>query len=220
MKRRRKPTKGLKPQVKHNVYAIGFAIGLIAIVCFWANLATKKADEVDQLKVRIDQLEQTIEQSSTQSAKEQDGKSQEIQNLRKEVERLQKLTGLPEKLQVVREIAKVFEHDKLTAVAVAMAESGLNPRSQGWNCYYGNESMACKVADRHRAWSVDCGVFQINFHGQTCPEESFDYKWSIAKAKGMYDRRGWQPWVAHWKGVYLSKLADARSSLMELGVQP
>lgn len=82
------------------------------------------------------------------------------------------------------------------ALNVAKNESGLRVDAMGYNCRYGEYSQACKAEDRHRAWSVDCGLFQINVIGKTCPTELFDPKVNIEKAVKMYNSRGWKPWVA------------------------
>jgi hypothetical protein len=56
--------------------------------------------------------------------------------------------------------------------------------------------MACKPEDRENAWSVDCGLMQINVKGKECPSELLDIKTNILKAYAMYKRRLWSPWVA------------------------
>lgn len=92
------------------------------------------------------------------------------------------------------------------AVAVAMGESRMNPTAMNWNCRYGLVSKACKPEDRHKAWSVDCGVFQINVTGQNCPEHLLDPETNIEVAKQMHSTRGWMPWVAYKSGAYLKHL--------------
>lgn len=104
-------------------------------------------------------------------------------------------------------IRSVFGKDARTALAVFTVESGLKADSKGWNCRYEGKSMACKKADRHLAWSVDCGVAQINVKGKECPAELLEPQHNIEHAKGMFDRRGWQPWVAYNSGKYKEHLA-------------
>lgn len=87
------------------------------------------------------------------------------------------------------------------AISVAKNESGWKKDAKGWNCHYINEqgkqySTACKPEDRAKAWSVDCGIFQINVAGTTCPDKLLSIKENIDHAYKMYERRGWQPWVA------------------------
>lgn len=98
-------------------------------------------------------------------------------------------------------ILEVFNGDKV-AVAVAKSESGLDPNAKGYNCRYGNRSTSCKPEDRHKAWSVDCGVYQINTIAKDCPEHLMDPETNIAVAKEMQSKRGWNPWVAYWNGQY------------------
>jgi hypothetical protein len=93
-----------------------------------------------------------------------------------------------------------------TAMAVFMAESGLNQEAIGWNCYYRNafgkrKSKACKPKDRHKAWSVDCGIAQINVRGQDC-RGYLDPVYNLMLAKRLFDERGFEPWVAHEKKMH------------------
>jgi nitrate reductase NapE component len=102
-------------------------------------------------------------------------------------------------------------------LATLKAESGLNPKAMGWNCYYSREtgevltldeamklskdkrySTACRTEHRHMAWSVDCGVAQHNVMGQVCPEELYDVDYSLDLAREKYEKRGLDPWFA-WK---------------------
>lgn len=100
---------------------------------------------------------------------------------------------------------------KVTAQAldVAQNESGWKSDAQNWNCWYSADgtvksqktestdvSTSCREQDKPMAWSVDCGLLQINVSGKTCPADLFDPKKNVAKAVEMYKRRGWTPWVA------------------------
>lgn len=113
--------------------------------------------------------------------------------------------------EVVRMIEEKFGEKSSLVSAVFKAESGHNPRSMNWNCRYTNErketvSKSCKPEDRDKAWSVDCGVAQINTIGQTCPEELFEVEHNLAVAKKMYDARGLNPWMAYLNGSYKKHL--------------
>lgn len=110
----------------------------------------------------------------------------------------------PSEPSVTDIIKEVFGKDSGVALKVFGGESGLKPDSKGWNCRYNGKSQACKVADRHLAWSVDCGVAQINVKGQECPAELIEPRHNIEHAKGMFDRRGWCPWVVAKKMGYCS----------------
>ncbi len=98
-------------------------------------------------------------------------------------------------------------------IAIFTAESGLDPKAKGWNCEYVEDgrtvSKACKPEDREKAWSVDCGVAQLNFAGTECPKESFDPVWNVQMAKLKYERQGKQAWVASWDDNYKKYLVKA-----------
>lgn len=109
-------------------------------------------------------------------------------------------TPTPTRPEMIYELAKGFEEygpDVMNeSFDVAKNESGWRHDAQGWNCIYDGKSQACKTQDRSQAWSVDCGLMQINVKGKVCPEELFDIKVNVSKAVAMYERRGWSPWVA------------------------
>lgn len=103
------------------------------------------------------------------------------------------------------------------AVAVAKSESGLRTDAMGWNCYYYNAqgkrySAACRPEDREKAWSVDCGVMQINHIGKTCPAYLFDPDENIKLGKEKYDSSdkrigiGFYPWMAYRNNLHLKYL--------------
>lgn len=98
-------------------------------------------------------------------------------------------------------ILEAFNGDRV-ALAVAKGESGLDPNAKGYNCKYGTRSTSCKPEDRHKAWSVDCGIYQINTIAKDCPEHLLDPETNIEIAKKMQEKRGWNPWVAFWNGQY------------------
>lgn len=101
--------------------------------------------------------------------------------------------------------------DEHIAVAVAKSESGLHSNAMGWNCHYYDAqgkrySKACNPEDRPKAWSVDCGVMQINHPGKTCPSHLFDPDENIRIGRDMFNSRGFSPWVAFTNGLYLKYL--------------
>jgi hypothetical protein len=120
----------------------------------------------------------------------------------------------PTTQDIENEIINVFKDDSKVALAIFKTESALNPKAQNWNCHYYQNgkkySTACKIEDRQKAWSVDCGIAQINYitpnESKECPAELFDYKNNIAVAKSMFDRRNFQPWVTYNEGYYLANL--------------
>lgn len=91
---------------------------------------------------------------------------------------------------------EVFNIDPKTALAIAKHESRFNPDAMNWNCYYGKKSTFCKPEDRDRAWSVDCGIFQVNVKGKVCPEYMFNVDVNISQFINLYLQRGFQPWKA------------------------
>ena len=105
-----------------------------------------------------------------------------------------------------------FGEDSKLMTAVFMAESHLNPVAINWNCTYLNDkgktySTSCKKSDRIRAWSVDCGVAQINVRGKECPKILFDPVENLRIAKvEKYDKQGLKAWSVYNNGSYLRYL--------------
>lgn len=110
----------------------------------------------------------------------------------------------PGKKEIMAEIVRVFGEDALRAIAIAKAESGLDPNREGihrantlWEGYQGE----CSI-----------GLFQINLASDGChgkwlhaykiPGETLDekiiwlknYKNNIQIAKEIYDAQGFNPW--------------------------
>lgn len=108
------------------------------------------------------------------------------------------------------ELLKQFFPDYAQArimAAVLQHESQLNPNAKSYNCYYTNKqgkkySTFCKKGDEHKAWSVDCGIAMLNYHGKVCPAYTMDPKLALAKTKSMVEKRGFQPWVSYTSGAY------------------
>lgn len=90
-------------------------------------------------------------------------------------------------------IKDLWRADSDVAIAVAKAESGLNPNAINYNCRYNGKSTFCKKGDLTKAWSCDVSVFQINVSCGT----KMTTRENIMKAYEMYQKRGWQPWVAY-----------------------
>lgn len=87
---------------------------------------------------------------------------------------------------VEQEIANIFGYEYRTALAVAKAESELNPNAMNIN----------------RDGSRDIGIFQINERHGWSAEELFDWRRNIAIAKFLRDRNGWGEWTAYNNGAY------------------
>jgi len=87
---------------------------------------------------------------------------------------------------VEEEISAVFGAESRIAMAIAQAESGLNPNA----------------VNRNKNGTKDIGIFQINdSHGFT-EEERFDWKTNIRIAKDLRDSNGWGEWSAYNNGSY------------------
>ena len=111
-----------------------------------------------------------------------------------------------ENATIEEKIKNIFRDDYKTALAVAKAESRLRPDAQGFNCHYNGVSRSCRKGDEHKAWSTDCGLFQINVPGTACPQYLFDPARNIQVAFEKYQKRGWQPWSAWKSGAYIKFL--------------
>ena len=88
---------------------------------------------------------------------------------------------------IEQEIADVFGEERQLAIAVAKAESGLNPHAINYN-YNGTR---------------DLGVFQLNDTHGWSDEERFDWRRNIQLAKELRDRKGWGEWVTYNKRTYI-----------------
>lgn len=95
--------------------------------------------------------------------------------------------------------------------AVLQHESQFKVNAKSYNCYYTKldkngkpvkYSTFCKKGDEHKAWSVDCGIAMLNYHGKVCPAYTMDPKLALAKTKSMVEKRGFQPWVSYTSGAY------------------
>lgn len=108
------------------------------------------------------------------------------------------------------ELLKLYFPDYAQArimAAVLQHESQFKVNAKSYNCYYTNKqgkkySTFCKKGDEHKAWSVDCGIAMLNYHGKVCPAYTMDPKLALAKTKSMVEKRGFQPWVSYTSGAY------------------
>jgi LysM repeat protein len=125
-------------------------------------------------------------------------------------------------------IYQMFGSQGPIALSVFRHESGLNPNAKGWNCRYWSSSkrrwvsQACRPQDRSRAWSVDCGVAQINVRGQNCPAHLMTVEGNLSAAVAKYEEGGWNRWVSYQTRAYRKYLAryrnfEARDGVILLG---
>jgi len=124
-----------------------------------------------------------------------------------------------EQESIESKIKKYFPRSHVSMIAIAHAESGMNPEAKNWNCYYnknetivystrvkGSHSTACKKQHRKYAWSVDCGILQLSVKGKECPNEDIDTH--LQKAANLSRVQGKDAWVVYKTGAYKKYLAD------------
>jgi len=108
---------------------------------------------------------------------------------------------------IEEKIARAFPEQKELVTAVFKAESGLRTDAIGWNCYYNGKSKACLEQDRDKAWSVDCGIAQINVKGKSCPKELFNPEHNLELARKKYDtKQGLNHWYAYINQTFIKYL--------------
>lgn len=90
------------------------------------------------------------------------------------------------KERIIAEISR-YDWDINTAIAIAKCESGLNPKA------FNPEINAKELGiTNHGSY----GVFQLN---RTYDERLYDYRFNIAEAYKLYQKRFWQPWTCFSK---------------------
>jgi hypothetical protein len=83
-------------------------------------------------------------------------------------------------------IVNVFGNEWQIALAVAKAESSLNPQA----------------VNQNRNGTRDIGIFQINDSHGWSENERFDWQQNIMMAKELRDRYGWTAWSVFNNGQY------------------
>lgn len=111
-------------------------------------------------------------------------------------------------------IERIFGEKAKVAMATFKAESGLKLDAKGYNCMYQKTviengkakiksfSKSCKKEDRYRAWSVDCGLAQVNVRGQVCPRELLTVEGNMKQVEKIYKSQGMLAWSAYKNGSY------------------
>lgn len=99
-------------------------------------------------------------------------------------------------------IINIFGSQAKVAKAVLTHESNLKLDAVGYNCMYGGKSKSCKPQDRQKAWSVDCGIAQVNSKGNTCPENLLTLDGNMTAAAKVYKDQGLSAWVSFTSGAY------------------
>ena len=100
-------------------------------------------------------------------------------------------------------INDIFKENATIATAVLIHEGGLKLDAKNWNCRYNGKSKSCKKEDRHLAWSVDCGLAQINIKGQVCPKELLTLEGNMKAVERIYKEQGLNAWVSFTNKKYL-----------------
>jgi hypothetical protein len=96
-----------------------------------------------------------------------------------------------------QEITRIFGNKAEIALAVFEHESnGGDIDAINYNCRYDGKSTFCKKGDKSKAWSVDCGVAQINVKGQVCPPQLLTKEGSIPYIEKIYKEQGLRAWVS------------------------
>ena len=99
-------------------------------------------------------------------------------------------------------IKEIFGAKANIATAVLKHESGMKLDAVNYNCYYGKRSTFCKKEDRVKAWSVDCGIAQVNVKGKVCPKHLFTLEGNMKAVEKIYKEQGLEAWVSYKNGKY------------------
>ena len=113
--------------------------------------------------------------------------------------------GATEELPITLEqhIQRIFGSQAKVALAVFKHESqGLKLDAVNYNCRYDGRSTFCKKGDKLKAWSVDCGLAQINVRGQVCPPRLLTLEGNMQAVEKVYKEQGLKAWVSFKNGAY------------------
>lgn len=103
---------------------------------------------------------------------------------------------------------QIFGVNAEIATAVLTHESSLKLDAVNYNCRYINPktgrlySTFCKKDDYGDAWSVDCGIAQINIKGKTCPPKLLTLEENMKQVEKIYKTQGLNAWVSYKNGSY------------------
>ena len=99
-------------------------------------------------------------------------------------------------------IQQIFGSKAKVAMAVLKHESNLKLNSINYNCRYNGRSTFCRKGDEYKAWSVDCGIAQINTRGQICPKELLTLEGNMKALEKIYKEQGLNAFVSYKTGAY------------------
>lgn len=109
-------------------------------------------------------------------------------------------------LTVEQHVQVIFGNKAKIALAVLKYESGLKLNAINYNCRYDGKSKSCKKGDISKAWSVDCGIAQVNVKGKYCPESYLTLEGNMQQVEKIYKEQGLDAWVAYKTKAYLRYL--------------
>ncbi len=159
-----------KAEKQVKMFVVSVVITFLALIIF---LAGSIREEKNPIKVINNPNQQSI-----RVIESQDHRTIKILSTRK----------IPQN-PIIQEIIKHFPECPEIAIAIAKAESRLNPQAIGYNTN----------------GSIDRGLFQINsIHG--LGEELYNYRTNIQVARKIYEKRGWSAWSAYTNGSYKKHL--------------
>ena len=99
-------------------------------------------------------------------------------------------------------IKEIFGANAKIATAVLKHESGMKLTAINYNCRYDGKSTFCKPGDRSKAWSVDCGIAQVNIKGKSCPIRLLTLEGNMMEVERIYKQQGLNAWVSYKSGAY------------------
>lgn len=113
-----------------------------------------------------------------------------------------KLEADPPVITLEQHVQQIFGSKAKVALAVLKHESNLKLNSINYNCRYNGRSTFCRKGDEYKAWSVDCGVAQINTKGQICPKELLTLEGNMKALEKIYKEQGLNAFVSYKTGAY------------------
>lgn len=102
----------------------------------------------------------------------------------------------------IQYIEGIFGAKAKIAEAVLKHESGMKLDAINYNCRYDGKSTFCKNGDRAKAWSVDCGIGQVNVRGTVCPKHLLTLEGNMEAVEKIYKQQGLNAWVSFTNGAY------------------
>lgn len=154
-----------------------FTTYILAVIVVWlilVNVIILRPEKKSELKV--------IEANDPRTVRVIDWKDERTVKVKEDKV---KLTGN----KIIDAIYRTFPEDPYTALAIAKAESNLNPLATGYNSN----------------GSRDFGLMQVNsIHGYG--EELYDVETNLKVARKIYEKRGWSAWCAYKTGKHLTYL--------------